>query len=63
MLWRWGITGVPTIEQLKIRYRRWKMRRNLRAVQVEELQARRERNEAARERRRDQKNRDGSWLN
>lgn len=63
ILQRWGIAGIPTLEQLKVRHRRWKMRRNLRAVQTEELQARRERNDAARERRREQKNRDGSWLN
>ena len=63
LLWRWGIAGIPTVEQLKVRYRRWKMRRNLRAVQNDELQARRDRDEEARERRRRQKNRDGNWMN
>ena len=63
LLWRWGITGVPTLGRAKMRYRRWKMRRNLRSVQNEDLQSRRQRDDDARERRRRQKNSDGNWMN
>jgi len=62
MLWRWGIARWLTIAQIKVRIRRFKMRRRLRSVQVEDLQARRARNERARQRRREERDRDGGWM-
>jgi membrane associated rhomboid family serine protease len=62
LLWRMGITRAISLDQLKLRYRRYKMRRNLRIVQEEELKDRRERNDAARERRRQERDRDGGWM-
>ena len=62
VLWRWGITRVVSLDQLKVRYRRWKMRRNLRAVRDDDGRERRERDDRARERRRQERNRDGGWM-
>ncbi len=63
LLWRWGVTRPLSLDQAKVRFRRWKMRRQLRAVQVDEVNERRERNERARERRRQERDEDGGWMN
>ena len=47
-----GTGGLLSLEQLKFKVRRWRMRRRLRAVQTEEW----------RERRRDDDDRRGPWM-
>ena len=62
VLWRWGITRPIKFGQLQVRFRRWKMRRNLHAVHDEERQRRSDENDRARERRRKERDRDGGWM-